>query len=100
MTEFNLRVEVEYNLSSEYHSDGRAEIELTFDPESREAFYKWLASGCKDDLILNKDGCKLSHYYVNEQPPSGTQTIPLYRPGYDISCKVEGIQNALEDVKK
>ena len=59
MTDFNMHVDVDYTIDSDYHKNGRVEIQITLDEKSAESFYHWLADGCDNDLILNKNGCRL-----------------------------------------
>jgi len=59
MTDFNMHVDVDYTIDSDYHENGQVEIHITLDPQSAEDFYTWLADGCNSDLTLNKNGCRL-----------------------------------------
>lgn len=58
MANFNIKIETDYNVNSSFGSNGNATVELTFDPDSREAFFTWLAGGCTTDLVLNDRGCR------------------------------------------
>lgn len=59
MTDFNMHVDVDYAIDSDYHKNGQVEIQITLDEESAKDFYHWLADGCNSDLIFNKNGCRL-----------------------------------------
>ena len=60
MTDFNMHVDVDYSVDSDYHKNGQVEIHITLDEPSAESFYTWLADGCNSDLILYKNGCRLN----------------------------------------
>lgn len=59
MTDFSMHVDVDYTIDSDYHKNGRVEIQITLDEGSAADFYRWLADGCNRGLVLSKNGCKL-----------------------------------------
>ncbi len=60
MTDFNMHVDVDYTIDSDYHKNGRVELHLTLDKISADAFYRWLANGCEGELAITKKGCRLA----------------------------------------
>jgi len=73
MTDFEMHVDVDYTIDSDYHQNGRVEIQITLDEKSAVDFYHWLADGCNSDLVFNKNGCRLKSTTV-----SSLNAIPLH----------------------
>ena len=99
MSDFEMHVDVDYTIDSDYHKNGRVELQITLDEKSAEDFYHWLADGCKSDLIFNKNGCRLRNTTTNlyNQVRNDLDFAIHYADGIPWSSKE--YHDAMEDPK-